>query len=620
MRLSFKNLSIVVAICMLLAIPMSGCGSSVEKVDLDAFVQETENGAYDSSVFYKNESYLWGGDSGAIYVPEEQDEEYGGWFYQYMSEAGGLASPLMYDNNTYGASVAVFRSKDMNEWELCGAVDNGLGMYFESDSWRQMYTWAPEVIYDAVSQKYMMYFSSASKVNDGSVPGAEYSSNATNLFYRFYLGIAISDTPVGPFTLVTAKDYYGEEKPNLNGDIITDINPPINIQKYFNLSSEWTAIDCTPFVDTDGTMYLYFSRHHSPNYTGDQNIWCMRMKDYISPDYESLRKVTDTSGVSVEYIGGPVYDDSSYRVITQYNGKEVETDEGAVNEAPQVIVHTSPSGVKKYYMLYAPHGVSYWAYNANVAVADDPQGPWTKIPEEYGGVALGVDPTNDFMTTLGHIDLVSAGDETRVIHWQSRSPYSTDVDPGRIYATASMSWRFDETLGYDMPYVNGPTISLQPLPQVTTGYKNIAPEATVKAKGTDAKYLNDGWFVTLPYVENCEYKQSEKMEITLSFEDYRSVRAILIYNSYHYEYAFAKVDKVVLHAREDGKDIDYILSDLPFAQSNYSAEGEFMRIGGSSFASFNEIQVKSIDITITQKLNPSAGKEIRVSDVVVLGK
>lgn len=64
MRLSFKNLSIVVAICMLLAIPMSGCGSSVEKVDLDAFVQETENGAYDSSVFYKNESYLWGGDSG----------------------------------------------------------------------------------------------------------------------------------------------------------------------------------------------------------------------------------------------------------------------------------------------------------------------------------------------------------------------------------------------------------------------------------------------------------------------------------------------------------------------------------------------------------------------------
>ncbi len=116
-------------------------------------------------------------------------------------------------------------------------MDNGLGMYF------------PEVIYDAVSQKYMMYFSSASKVNDGSVPGAEYSSNATNLFYRFYLGIAISDTPVGPFTLVTAKDYYGEEKPNLNGDIITDINPPINIQKHFNLPSEWTAI---PVACLDG--------------------------------------------------------------------------------------------------------------------------------------------------------------------------------------------------------------------------------------------------------------------------------------------------------------------------------------------------------------------------------
>ena len=611
----FKRTAMVVAIAISSMIFGAGCKSE-SVTELDCFKEMTVTGQYDSSIFYKNESYLWGGDSGCIYVSEEESEEYGGWFYQYMSEAGGLASFGIYGNGTYGACVAVFRSKDMNEWELCGAVDNGLAIHLPADSWREQYTWAPEVIYDEPSGKYVMYFSSASKVNDGSVPGAEYSSNTQNLYYRYYLGSAISDTPVGPFTLSTSKEYYGVEKPNLNGDIINTVNPPINFQKHFELDSEWCAIDAHPFVDDDGQLYLYFVRHVSPTYSGGNCVWVMKMKDAISPDYESMRKVTDVNGSSVEYIGGDVWEESSYRVLHEFDGKEVETDEGMVNEGTQVISHTSANGTKKYYMFYSPHGVGYWAYDALVAVADSPTGPFVKVPEEYGGRAMGVNASNDYMTNLGHIDLVPAGSETRVVHWLAPSPYSGVVDPGRIYGTTDMVWRYDENLGYEMPYINGPSVSLQPLPEVTTGYTNIADEATVKAKGKGKEYLNDGWYTTLDYVAECEYRQSEQVEITFNFDTFREIKAVMVYNSYYYDYAFSKVDKIEFQT-ESGR---CQISDLPFDSSNYNSVDRFLRLGGSSFASFEPIKASSITITITKKLDSSAGQEIRVSDVVILGK
>ncbi|MFR6641811.1 MAG: hypothetical protein ACLUSP_11310 [Christensenellales bacterium] len=44
-----------------------------------------------------------------------------------------------------------------------------------------------------------------------------------------------------------------------------------------------------------------------------------------------------------------------------------------------------------------------------------------------------------------------------------------------------------------------------------------------------------------------------------------------------------------------------------------------MRRGGASVASFDEIKVNSIKVTISKKLNGKKG-EIRVSDIRVLGR
>ena len=56
----------------------------------------------------------------------------------------------------------------------------------------------------------------------------------------------------------------------------------------------------------------------------------------------------------------------------------------------------------------------------------------------------------------------------------------------RYTAIDEMKWiTVKDINGEDMavPYVNGPTDSLQPLPAAVSGYKNIAPEATVTADG-----------------------------------------------------------------------------------------------------------------------------------------
>ena len=45
-----------------------------------------------------------------------------------------------------------------------------------------------------------------------------------------------------------------------------------------------------------------------------------------------------------------------------------------------------------------------------------------------------------------------------------------------------------------------------------------------------------------------------------------------------------------------------------------------MNQGGASVASFNDITVNKIEITISKKISDIRGESIKVSDIVVLGK
>lgn len=60
--------------------------------------------------------------------------------------------------------------------------------------------------------------------------------------------------------------------------------------------------------------------------------------------------------------------------------------------------------------------------------------------------------------------------------------------------------------------------------------------------------------------------------------------------------------------------------DLPFNPDYVNAESSCMDQGGAAVASFRDITVDSIEITVSKKLSDVRGEAIRISDIVVLGK
>lgn len=120
----------------------------------------------------------------------------------------------------YGTSLPdgfeAYVSTDLSQWTACGQVYKGGG----EEQWNVDCFWAPEV-YER-NGKYYMFYSANSR------------NNPTNEGENFKLGVAVSLSPVGPFT-----DLY-------NRPIFEVDYPVIDANVYFD--------------DANGKTYLYYSR------------------------------------------------------------------------------------------------------------------------------------------------------------------------------------------------------------------------------------------------------------------------------------------------------------------------------------------------------------------------
>jgi hypothetical protein len=171
-------------------------------------------------------------------------------------------------------------------------------------------------------------------------------------------------------------------------------------------------------------------------------------------------------------------------------------------------------------------------------------------------------------------------------------------------------------------YANGPTYSLQPKPKIYSGYHNIAGSAEITATNglpnSNTEFLNDGLFRLHEFgvVEEFEFERTTTM--TLKFPEYRKITALMIYNSYDYAKAFARIERIELSFKVNKtKGIAY-LEKLAFDWDLHAnIQEQFMRPGGSVVAEFNEIMVDEIRITINA---PSGTDVAAISDIVVLGK
>ncbi len=558
---------IYIILLLVLSIGLMSCQQETTTTEMTtgdfSYYEEklSENMDYNSNLFYLNNLDFQIADPSVIYI-DEGDQE--GYFYAYGTSD---------DIRVMGFQS--WRSKDLTHWE-------SMGVAFKpdfNDTWANLNYWAPEVLYDADTSLYYLFYS------------AQTASDST-----FQMSVAYSENPQGPF--VTPKNIR-----NSNGDVLSPDKPVYNVQST-NPSIDpnllrLNAIDISPFIDpVTNERYIYFSYYDTFN---QSEIFGMKMNDWFTPDYSTLTQITALGYKSVE--------------AAQNHDVTQTTPEGTINEGPFMIYENGT-----YYMTFSVYGFTDEKYQVRQALADSPLGNFIKYTPEDGGTVIATDPNWGHITSSGHHAFIYVGDEIYIAYHTFYN--RTDITDGRALAVDKVE--FIDNDGVALLHTNGPTYSLQPLPEAISGYENIALSATISANNTkddsDVKYLNDGVMAYLSYDSIPEYVANEGVStITLTWDDFVSAKAIMIYNSIYFEDTYVNIANIKMTYLSDSegntKTIDMNNLEYDWDWHYDSTYGE-MNPGGSIIAEFNELSINKIEITFTSV----AGSNVGIPEIIVLGK
>ena len=679
-----KGLTRLVGVAMSIGITcsvimMAGCkdkGTVVgaEGFSLQAFSDVNTGREYDSKYFYRNDLNVFGGDADVIYVSEEESEEYGGYFYMYTSGNDGV---VLQQYSDHRSAITCLRSKDLNDWELCGAVDDGFSCYIENSEWILARTWAPEVVRNPQNGKYYMYYTAQAPWHeDVDDPNNELPKKTTtaNAEDQFNGAVLVSDTPVGPFYLANSEEgRYFNGQPNLNGDMLGKLSPQINIYGYFHnndiagfegqrLNTEFSIIDISPIVTSTGELYITFARHRSTNHpttcinandptnpksTSTQCLWVMKMKeDWVTPDYETLTMVADIDYKTVtrntQY---PCWDEENGYNLEGYFKENQETwenyndgesnGEGNINEGAQLFEKDG-----RFYLCYSPRGYASRKYDVKQAISDTGiYGPYTKLPSDYArvfGTNLAKNDPYIGMTGTGHHAFVEVNNELFCVYYAIADPLNGDsaTNDGRVYAVDRLD--FVNVDGYgQLMYGNGPTSTLQFKPDITTGLHNVMLDEGVSISVTNGdkntiKYLNDNKVIAQNVYNYMQFSFKDRTEITINFATPKEISAISVANAYEYDYGFSGLDGIIFNLAEKPswypEDKEYVnkayIKDIGFNESYCRVNdfGNYILTGAASNVSFSTVKVNSITIVVSDKLSSEGGDTMKISEIKVLGK
>ena len=286
----------------------------------------------------------------------------------------------------YGTSLGdgfeAFVSTDLKAWEPCGQVYRG----GTDGQWNVDCFWAPEV-YERDGRYYMFYSSNA-------------KDNPTNEGENFRIGVAVSDSPKGPFTDYLDRPVFNPPYPIIDADVFFD--------------------------DATGRCYLYFSRCCYKHAVESELAQKVRAEGGFSEIEESwvygVELKPDFSGV----IGEPVLllappmklDD------TQAEWESRSVTSGEVNRRWTEGSFTFRVG-DTYYMMYSANSYQGAHYAVGYATSDNPLGPFQKSADNpvlqenvsRGGTVMGTGHNMMFrdgkgrMLTVYHGRLSSNPDE-----------------------------------------------------------------------------------------------------------------------------------------------------------------------------------------------------------------
>ncbi len=564
----------------------AGCGGETG-VPLSYDDQINEDGSFNENLFYRNDLETAVADPAVIYIDDENSTEYG---YYYMF------------GTSDASSFRAWRSKTLEHWEDMSEVVGYPAFYAPDNCFAQSTFWAPEVIYDADLDKYFMFFS---------------GQNRNTTEWGVMLGVAEADEPYGPYVMTT-RDGHDATTPLFDAD---KMYKAIEESGMGDPTEIFTCIDPHPYVAPDGQKYLYFVRDRAGS-EQKTHIWGMKMNTWTDPDYSSVTRLTRTGYYTV--------DDQSEENIATYEGTN-----NYINEGPYIYESLQSDGSYRYYLTLSINGYTDKTYSVIQAVGNSPLGPFTKLKEEDGGILIGTDGQSwDHISGPGHHSFIRIGDELYVLYHEHIDRLNGN---SQRYAAIDRVEITHNAKGEEVLYVNGPTWSLQPRVEEYAEYKNIAGDADVSAPGENVDALTDKLLSLYSYIDYVkEYTADRTTTITLTFDDYREVTGIMIYNSKYFDRAFVDIARIEVDCRtEDGayEGMAYI-DDLAFDWDFYRNEyADAMRPGGSAVAIFDPLLVKEIRITVelpeTRPDNiqltdeegwPIKQTQVAVSEIVVLGK
>ncbi|WP_242826919.1 glycoside hydrolase family 43 protein [Butyrivibrio sp. MC2013] len=271
-----------------------------------------------------------------------------------------------------------WRSTDMIHW-----TDKKMCYIKQPDSWCVDCFWAPEVC-EWEGRYYMFY---TAKNQGGSLR----------------IGLAISDSPAGPFT-----DYA---------------NKPL-------IDPGYAVIDANIFIDEDGSKYLYYVRDCSENViTGihTSQIYGVKLSDdMLSIDGEAVLLTTP--------------EQSWERASGNY----------VWNEGPEMLKHDG-----KYYLAYSANYFEDPAYSLGYAVSDSPMGPFAKADHNPILTSIGLGDVSG----TGHHSFVPSPDMSQI--WAAYHSHTSVKAPSGNRKVNLAEVKFDSE---GRMFINGPLTCMQPAP------------------------------------------------------------------------------------------------------------------------------------------------------------
>lgn len=379
------------------------------------------------------------------------------------------------------------------------------------------------------------------------------------------IGIAKSTSPTGPF-----KDFVGL---NDNGDMVSEKEAPIHIN--IDGGKVDAVIDASPFIDKDGKAYLYFvqDQHNIPSKGA-----------YVSTIY-----VAELNNDMVS-----IKEDTITELISPSQDWEVESSSGSLwNEAPYVY---EKDGI--YYLFYSANYYMDRAYCLGVATSTSPMGPFVKKETPL----LKTQDYWDYVTGTGHCSIFESVDNKETF-----ITYHSHKDT--IIGGSERTIKFDRiNFNNGDAYVNGPTISPQLLPSGSGEYRDLTKEASIKINNQRNVNLNDSYINAYEdKLENEYHVSSKKAVIEVEYDELKTLKAIMLYDSANYRYALSKIDSIKIN--------DKVINDVSISKEYFDNMDSMFKIPCSAFIyEFDEIKSNKITIEISSK------EEIYLNELVVVGK